>query len=282
MTAAPSAVALDGPRIPAPGCVEGALTAFAPVDASLLDRRALLTRADAKFLARAEALAPLLHALSGDHAVLLASGARIASYETIYFDVPGLRGYDDHVRGRAPRHKVRVRHYPERRVSFLEVKSKDNRGRTEKARRPHPFGEASLSDVEVAWALAITGWPGRTLLPQAWVRYRRITLVGLEADERVTVDLDLRIDRPPLTRRLHDLAIVEVKQPRLDPRSPAMAALRRAGARRRSVSKYAVAVGLLATDVRRNRLLPTLREIERYATCQSSSARISSSTRATS
>lgn len=259
-----------------------ALEAFSPVDAALLERRALLRRTDAKFLVGAGGLSQLLDALSATHGVLLAGGQRIATYETLYFDLPGLRAYDDHVRGRTPRHKVRARHYPERGVSALEVKRKTNRGRTEKERRPHPFGEAALSEEEVAWALGITGWTGGTLLPQAWTRFRRITLVGLDTDERVTIDLDLRLERPPLVRRLRELAIVEVKQPRPDPRSPSLLALRRAGARRRSLSKYAVAVGLLASGVRHNRLLPTLREIERYDPWQSSSAPISSSTRATS
>jgi hypothetical protein len=259
-----------------------ALEGFAPVPPALLGQRALLRRADTKFLLDARALVPLLKGLSGDHALLLAGGARVATYETLYFDVAGLRGYDDHARGRLPRHKVRARHYPERAESFLEVKSKTSGGRTVKARRAHPFGEDALSDEEVAWALGITGWSGGVLLPQARTRYRRITLLGLGTTERVTVDLDLRLDRPPGGRRLHGVVIVEVKQPRPDPRSPAMLALRRAGARQRSVSKYAVAIGLLARGVRRNRLLPTLREIERHGTWQSSSAQIVSSMAATS
>jgi hypothetical protein len=281
----PSAAApLAAPRSPSPvpDRFREVLDAFAPVDASLLERRALLKRADTKFLLRVEALAPVLRALAGDHGLLLAGSERVATYETLYFDVPGLRGYDDHVRGRAPRHKVRTRHYPDRGVSFLEVKCKSNRDRTEKERRPHPYGDATLSDEEVAWALGITGWPGRALLPQAWTRFQRITLVGLDANERVTVDLDLTLEMPPLARRLHGVAVVEVKQPHLDPRSPAMLALRSAGARRQSVSKYAVAIGMLASGVRKNRLLPTLREIERYDTWQSSSERISFSTRETS
>lgn len=209
-------------------------------------------------------MAPLLRALSRHYGVILAAGARVASYETLYFDVPELRGYDDHVRGRAPRHKVRARHYPDRGVSFLEVKSRTNRGRTEKTRRPLPFGARHLTEEEVAWALAITGWPGRVLLPQARTSFRRVTLVGLDTHERVTIDVDVRLDRPPQSRWLRGLAIVEVKQTRPDPRSPALWALRAAGARSRSISKYAVAIGLLAAGVRRNRLLPTLREIERY------------------
>ncbi len=259
-----------------------ALREFVPVDKSLLDRRALVRRADTKFLLPVEALVPVLHALARNHGLLLAGGHRIASYDTLYFDDPGLRGYDDHLRGRTPRCKVRTRHYPDRGVSFLEVKTKNNRGRTEKERRPHPFGEHRLSDEEVAWALQIAGWPGRALLPQAWTRFRRITLVGLDADERVTVDLDVRLERPPITRRLRGVAVVEVKQPHLDPRSPAVLALRRAGARRRSVSKYAVAMCSMAPGVRRNLLLPTLRFIERYDKWQISSAPTSYWTRRTS
>jgi hypothetical protein len=259
-----------------------ALQSFAPVDGALLARRALLCRSDAKYLVPLDALPTLLRALAPRHGLLLAGGAPIARYDTTYFDVPGLVGYDDHVRGRTPRHKVRARHYPERGVSFLEVKSKTPSGRTEKARRPHPFGDPWLSAEEVAWALATTGWPGGALHPQARTCFRRISLVGLDADARVTVDFDLRLERPPLARSLRGLAVVEVKQPRLDPRSPAVLALRRAGARPGSFSKYAVAVALLAEGVRRNRLLPTLREIERYDPWQSSSAPIGSWTSATS
>ncbi len=283
MTALLTAAPLPSPRSPGvPDFLRELVGGFAPVDASLLERRALLGRADTKFLVGLEPLALALRALSRDHGVVLAGGERVARYETLYYDLPDLRGYDDHVRGRSPRHKVRVRHYPDRGVSYLEVKSRTHRGRTEKARRPHPFREAALSDEETAWALGVTGWPGRDLRPQAWTRYRRITLVGLASDDRVTVDLDLRLDRPPLTRVLGGLAIVEVKQPRLDLRSPAVLALRRAGARTGSLSKYAVAMGLLAPGVRRNRILPTLREIERHDTWQSSSAQTGSSTRPTS
>lgn len=249
----PPAAAPPAVRPPAREGLHEALAAFTPVDASLLDRRTLLRRVDTKFLLRVEALPPVLRALSPSHGIVLAGGERVATYETLYLDAPDLRAYDDHVRGRVPRHKVRARHYPERRVSFLEVKTRTNRSRTEKVRRPHPFGEAGLADAEVAWALALTGWPGETLLPQAWTRFQRITLVALDTAERVTVDLDLRLDRRCVTRRLHGLAIVEVKQPRPDPRSPAVLALRRAGARARSISKYAVAVGLLAAGVRRSR-----------------------------
>lgn len=278
---AAAALAASAPPAIAPD-LRDALEAFAPVEASLLGGRALLRRADTKYLLRAEALAPVLRALAPRHGVLLAGGARIAAYESLYFDDPELRGYHDHVRGRAPRHKVRTRHYPERGVSFVEVKRKTSGGRTEKERRPHPFGEPALSDEEVAWALGITGWAGPVLLPQAWTRFRRITLLGLDSSERVTLDLDLRLQRAPSTRRLEGLVIAEVKQPRLDPRSPAIVALRRAGARRRSVSKYALAMGMLAAGVRRNRLLPTLREIGRYDRWQSSSERIGCWTPATS
>lgn len=269
------------PPMPAADPLGALLEPFDPVDAALAERRSLLQRADTKFLLDVRALGLALGPLASAYAVLLAGGERVARYETLYYDVPSLRGFDDHARGRAPRHKVRARHYPDRALCFLEVKSRTNRGTTGKARRPHPFGEPSLSAEEQAWALGITGWTG-PLSAQAWTGCRRITLLGLEADERVTVDLDLRVERPPCARRLDGLAIVEVKQARPDPRSPAVQALRRAGARAGSVSKYAVAMGLLAAGVRRNRLLPTLREIGRYGTWQSSSARIGSSTAATS
>ena len=50
------------------------------------------------------------------------------------------------------------------------------------------------------------------LFPQAWTRFRRIALVGIETRERVTIDLDLVLSAGGRDRTVSDVAILEVKQ----------------------------------------------------------------------
>ena len=53
---------------------------------------------------------------------------------TLYFDTPDRQMYAEHQRGRKNRQKIRVRRYESSGVSFLEVKRKNNKGRTDKKR----------------------------------------------------------------------------------------------------------------------------------------------------
>lgn len=249
--------------------LEATLASFAPADPSLLARRGLLRRSDTKFLLPVSALPHLLAALTEHHRVLLAGASLLARYETLYFDTPSLDFYHDHRRGRRPRHKVRIRHYPDRRVSYFEVKTKTNHETTVKHRHGRPYGDSRLVPADLALALEMTGVAATTLAPAAWTNFHRLTLLASSAIERVTIDLGIHFRRESSERRLDGTVLVEVKQGHRDPRSPAMLAIRHLGGRRVRASKYAAAIALLVPDVRRNRFLPVLRRIERCATCPS-------------
>ena len=102
----------------------------------LLAARALQKRVDAKFVVSRSDLPELLTLLANDFQLVTSNGSRYATYETLYFDTAKYALFDAHRRGRRPRHKVRVRHYVERNVCYLETKTKDARGVTTKFRFP--------------------------------------------------------------------------------------------------------------------------------------------------
>jgi hypothetical protein len=238
------------------------LAPFPLATPALLAERKLLRRADSKFVLGAERLPELLSWLRRDYAVLRAGSSRVATYRTLYFDTPELRCFHDHRRGRRPRHKVRIRHYPDRRVSFFELKSKLSDVLTDKHQLDIPY----LQDTLPAAALELLGgrFPslaGR-LEPQLWTNFRRLTLIGLATHERVTIDTELQVGDPGALEDLAHVAIVEVKQARFSTRTPVMAALRGARLRPSSASKYCTAVALTRRGLRLNRLLPALRVIE--------------------
>jgi len=259
----------SGPRsdssvAPAIGEWRDLLARFPSAPSGLVQRRELSRRADSKFVVSpAEALA-VLPPPAGDYAVLAAGDGLVASYRTLYFDTPSLDFFNAQRCGRRIRHKVRIRHYPDRRVTLFEVKTRRSELETAKVWREHEYGDSSMSAADRAFAEAHTGI-NRGLDPQVWTQFQRVTLLGVRTNERVTIDFDLEVNMGERRRYLPGVAIVEVKQWPISRSTPVMSALRMAGWRPAWASKYCAAIAFTRPDVRVNALLPGIRGLERRA-----------------
>ena len=247
---------------------DDALRRFGSASPALLERREMQRRTESKFVMPVSAAAALLPALLREYALLPAGPALVATYRTLYFDTADLEFFHAHRCGRRIRHKVRVRHYPERSVSFLEVKTRLSEGQTTKARRPRAYGDSVLGTEDSKFVRA-NGAGCVDLFPQVWTDFRRVTLLGTYLEERVTIDRDLRFMTASRVESLAGLAVVEVKQARLDRGSVAMEALRRGGWRAGWASKYCAGIALTRPEVRATRLLPDLRLLQAVAACPS-------------
>ncbi len=240
------------------------LERFEEANLELLEKRALLRRVDSKFLLPQSELAPTLSKVVGDYGIVLAGDSRLATYRTIYYDTDEKRCFHDHRRGRRPRQKIRVRHYDERGVSYLEIKTKRSEYISFKKRRPLPYNESNLDAERRAFVSEHSRVDAADLVEAAHTDFRRATLVGFHTNERITLDIDLVVSEPDVDAiELGGIAILEVKQPRFSIGTPIMTALRDRGHRPASASKYCTATALLRPDLRTNRLLPALRAIER-------------------
>ncbi len=244
-----------------------ALDGFEAVSPELLARRELLQRTDTKYLLPRRALPELLGCLERDYRVLYAGEQPSALYLTQYLDTPAFRLFHDHRRGKRVRFKVRLRHYPDRSLSYLEVKGKSASGGTRKWRRPLAFLCDQLSPDDLKFVSGQVPLDGSTLAPSLDNQFRRITLVGVELPERITLDMDLRFASGERSHALSGVLVVEVKQPRFSRRSPILQALARCRALPASASKYCVGTMLLRPELRHNRLRPTLARIERVCQC---------------
>ena len=242
-----------------------ALFGFARADAGLIAERSMQRRAESKFVVSSATAAAFISALQDRFAVLPAGAALVADYRSLYFDTDDLAFFHAHRCGRRVRHKVRVRHYADRELSVLEVKSRRGEHHTVKSCRPREYGTTGLGPDDLAYVREQCGRIG-ALLPQAWVAYRRVTLVGLTSPERVTLDLNLDMWRASGHEQLDRAVIIEVKQPRLDHHSDAMRALRAAGSRPAWMSKYCTAIVLTSPGVRANHLLNRIRHLTTVGT----------------
>jgi hypothetical protein len=258
------AIHLESSQDPGIAPLASALAAFVAPSEQLLGRRELLRRVDSKFVVKASRLASLIAGLERDYAAFRIETGAIATYQSLYFDTPDLKCFHDHRRGRRLRHKIRIRHYPDRAISYLEIKAKRSELVTHKHRIKIPFGSEALGPEELAFLRAHLGAVADALRPELRINYRRIGLLGLSADERVTIDLELDfVGMDGAVRRMGEAAIVEVKQTSATRGSPIGRRLSAEGAREQKLSKYTTAITVLRPEVRKNRLLVDLRAVER-------------------
>jgi hypothetical protein len=142
---------------------------------------------------------------------------RIAPYCTQYFDTPHLDMFLMHQNGKLNRQKVRIRSYIDSNLSFLEVKNKNNKGRTSKIRVPiqqsHLNSIDELDDnKQFLEKNSIFG--SDKLVPVLANNFNRITLVNNRKTERITIDLDLSFTNYKTEEEtsLEKLMILELKQ----------------------------------------------------------------------
>ena len=217
----------------------------------------LMDRVDSKFVAPTSLLPQLLENMSDYFRVQEINGIRLLPYTTQYLDTPGMDMFLMHQNGRQKRQKIRIRSYVEPGLSFLEVKNKNNKGRTKKIRVP-----INLSHIETVRDLGEnlsflednSLFDCHGLVPSISNTFHRITLVNNRATERITIDTDLSFSNYH-TGHSHDLdhlMVLELKQDGLQ-HSDFRDILMRMRIKKQSFSKYCIGTSLTNSLIKNNR-----------------------------
>ena len=108
------------------------LNTFAPISLEQMSGVKLMNRTDTKFVTNIEKLRQLLLLAQRDYYVQEIDGERNQEYDTTYFDTLAFDMYRQHQCGHTNRQKIRFRTYCISGLQFMEVKTKNNHGRTKK------------------------------------------------------------------------------------------------------------------------------------------------------
>ena len=231
----------------------------------------LMNRIDTKFVTTVPMLRQLLLLAKDDYFVQESQGERISPYYTLYFDTPDCKMYNRHEAGHLSRQKVRVRSYVNAGLNFLEVKTKNNHGRTKKKRiEALNFDPENRSIFNVQSSLfsdflqTYLKYPQQSLVRQVENRFDRITLVNKAKTERLTIDTNLRFHNISTNnyRFMEDLVVIELKRDGLQP-SPILPLLTKLRIHPHGFSKYCIGSALTNADLRRNRIKPRLHSVEK-------------------
>lgn len=188
---------------------------FSPITLEEMSGIKLMNRTDTKFVTNKHKLARLLELAQGQYYAQCTNDSMIAEYVTTYWDTDELSFYFEHHNGRAPRQKVRVRSYVGSDLTFLEVKTKNNHGRTKKKRIEVPCQE--LTGVREAADEFVNRLVHRRLddiHPTVQNHFHRITLVNYGKTERLTIDFDVEFQNFETDKHAEtgELVIIELKR----------------------------------------------------------------------
>ncbi len=233
---------------------------FRPIKLADMDKVKLMNRVDTKSVTTIPVLLRFLEAAKNDYMVVENEGLRNLPYSTCYFDTEDCDMYHQHERGRLTRQKIRMRIYEHTNHSFLEVKRKNNKGRTKKKRVTAPY-KSDINDY-AAFLEEQSNYRAADITPHLENHFNRITLVNNNFTERLTIDTSLCFHNfiTGKEESLEGLVIIELKRDG-NTFSPATALFRELRIKRSGFSKYCIGMSLTDRSLRQNRFKAKIRRV---------------------
>lgn len=224
----------------------------------------LMNRIDSKFLTTLPVLDCLLAGAVGDFFVQESNATRNSPYYTCYFDTEDVRMYYDHQRGKKSRRKVRIREYVNSGIlPFLEIKDKNNKGRTKKKRISMESGDL-ITEYD-SFISSHSEFNAAELSAKIENSFNRITLVNKDKTERITIDTSLEFHNfvSNKTIGLPDLVVIEWKRDGRIEKSGLKPLLRELRIMESGFSKYIIGMAMTDSSLPHCKIKKRIRMIEK-------------------
>ena len=239
------------------------LSKFDPITLEQMKGVKLMNRTDTKFVTTIDRLRLLLEMAQSDYYIQEIDGERNMEYDTTYFDTTAFDMYRQHQYGHTNRQKIRFRTYVSSHLQFMEVKTKNNHGRTKKKR-------IEVTDMDVKDAVKREfleqhlRYGVDTLQPAINNHFHRITLVNHAKTERLTIDSQLYFHNlvSGIDKDMGDLVIIELKRDGLV-FSPVLEMLRQLRIHPHGFSKYCMGSALTNQELPVHRFKRKLIEVNK-------------------
>lgn len=239
------------------------IQSFNKVSLADLDKVKLMNRTDLKFCLHLNQLPAILEAIQKDYSLLEIQGETIFKYDNTYFDTPDDQMFLSHHNGKRNRFKIRVRKYVESNLNFLEIKFKNNKGRTIKDRIEKEDFESIFTANEHNFLEQTSPYSGFQIEPKIRSYFNRFTMVNYQFTERVTVDFFPGFQNQEKEIRLNNLVIIEIKQSKSSDKAAIAKELQNQKIREQGFSKYCIGRALLEEGIKKNNFKPLLLKIKK-------------------
>lgn len=238
---------------------------FDVIHLSEMDKVKLMNRIDTKYWFPLSNLPNLLKLVQDDYFILEINKKEISSYKSTYFDTDKYAMYTAHHNGKLNRFKVRKRRYLDTEVNFLEVKFKNNKGRTIKKRIKIENDNMVLTENEKDFVEAFTPFKSIDLKPVLTNEFKRITLVNKNFKERCTIDFNISFKYENNVSDLPDFTIVEIKSDGKNTNSSLSKVLKEKRIKSSGFSKYCIGMAYINKNIKKNSFKNKLLKINKFA-----------------
>ena len=228
------------------------LNKFETITLSEMDDVKLMSRTDTKFVFNFLRLPEFLEKLSRFYKVLLIDENLIHDYKSLYFDTEDRKFYIEHHNRRVNRNKIRFREYVGSGLTFLEIKLKNNKGKTIKKRIKVDSISEEITKKQQRYIHKIIGYPIEVSAKQ-WINFSRVTFVHKTQKERLTMDINLTFNNKKDEGDLKNIVIAEVKQERMSRSSDFMKVAKEMSILPMRLSKYCMSTLSLNPKLKKNR-----------------------------
>jgi hypothetical protein len=239
------------------------LNNFDPISLNQMDGVELLNRTDTKFVFHSKRLLHLLTHAQQYYKVLDIRSERDFAYSNTYMDTNNFLFFNQQMSGRPKRYKVRHRTYVSSGLAFLKVKCKTNQDRTIKWRIKHTFDNEMLDAPALTFLEQHINNNAYCINPVLVNKFQRITLVGMETKERITIDYNLSFTSNEKQIVLPYLSIAELKREGYGGESPFLSILKKMNVHKTGFSKYCVGNALLRPMPKINLLKYSLLQLKK-------------------
>lgn len=225
------------------------LQKFTPIGLKDIGKANFMNRVDTKFPIRTDTLFDVvLPNIVNDYFIVEIQGLRYMAYQTVYFDTPDNKFFTTHHNGKLDRYKVRKRTYLDTGNVFLEVKHKNNKGKTKKKRIEITTSLNEIYPEELDFLRANIPYNPEELRAVIENHFHRITLVRKDMGERCTIDCELGFRDMATNTETNGFSMVELKHEAGAPKSPLQKVLANSGIKESGFSKYCIGRVLCMQD----------------------------------
>jgi hypothetical protein len=228
------------------------LSRFEKITLSEMDNVKLMSRTDTKFAFNISILPKVLEKLSQFYRVMEIDGDRLHHYKSLYFDTEDRKFYTEHHNRRVNRNKIRFREYVGSGLTFLEIKLKNNKGKTIKKRIKVDSISEKITEKQQEYIDKIIGYTIKVNAKQ-WIKFSRVTFVHKTKKERLTMDVNLTFNTNEEKGDLKNIVIAEVKQERMSRSSDFMKIVKEMRILPFRLSKYCMSSMQLWPQLKQNR-----------------------------
>lgn len=237
------------------------LESYDKVTLGVLLDQFLMKRKEVKFFFSNQRLSQLLYELKPFFDVLEVEGKTLQKYDSYYFDTVGFDMYLNHHNRRVNRYKIRFRDYVDSKISFFEVKFKDNKRQTHKSRISVPFKSRELTPEVKAFLSQAYDKDISLLVHSISTSYERLTLVSKDRKARLTLDSNVVFKSKGAQKKLDNLTIMELKYSPQFNFNFYLKLFKNLALFRSPISKYCTGITYHNSKIKKNSFLQTLRKI---------------------